>query len=94
MPAFDRRVTVAQSIPTHYDNLQVERNATVADIKASYRALAQKYHPDRNRAPEALSTMMLINQAWDVLRQPERRARHDHWIASQEHKESKRHQYA
>jgi hypothetical protein len=75
---------VAQSIFTHYDNLKVPRNAAVADIKLSYRALAQKYHPDRNRAPEALSTMMLINQAWDVLRNPERRARHDRWIASQE----------
>lgn len=75
---------MAQSIPTYYDNLKVERDATVAVIKASYRALAQKYHPDRNRAPEALTNMMLINQAWDALRDPERRARHDRWIASQE----------
>jgi hypothetical protein len=75
---------MAHSIPTHYDNLKVQRNATVGVIKASYRALAQKYHPDRNAAPDALSTMMLINQAWDVLSHPERRARHDAWIASQE----------
>lgn len=75
---------MAQSIPTHYDNLKVKRNAPVNVIKASYRALAQKYHPDRNRAPDALSNMMLINQAWDVLGNPERRATHDRWIASQE----------
>ncbi|MES2322286.1 MAG: J domain-containing protein [Pseudomonadota bacterium] len=75
---------MAQTVETHYDNLRVMRDAPLADIKASYRLLAQKYHPDRNPAPDAMHKMQMINKAWDVLSDPERRARHDSWIAHQE----------
>ncbi|UUZ55717.1 J domain-containing protein [Massilia sp. H-1] len=77
---------MAHSIETHYDILKVMRNAPVDVIKASYRVMSQKYHPDRNRDPGALDLMQRINQAWDVLRDPERRATHDRWIATQERK--------
>lgn len=77
---------MAHSIETHYDILKVMRNAPVDVIKASYRVMSQKYHPDRNRDPGALDLMQRINQAWDVLRDPERRATHDRWIATQESK--------
>ena len=59
-------------------------DAPVEVIKASYRVLSQKYHPDRNQDPEALRLMKAINQAWDVLSDPERRSTHDRWIAEQE----------
>lgn len=75
---------MAPSIETHYDILKVVRDAPVDVIKASYRIMSQKYHPDRNPAPDALAIMTRINQAWDVLRDPERRATHDRWIAKQE----------
>lgn len=75
---------MAPSIETHYDILKVVRNAPVDVIKASYRVMSQKYHPDRNPDPDALAIMTRINQAWDVLRDPERRATHDRWIAKQE----------
>ncbi|MES2017996.1 MAG: J domain-containing protein [Pseudomonadota bacterium] len=75
---------MARSIETHYDNLKVVRDAPVEVIKASYRALSQKYHPDRNPDPDALRSMQVINQAWDVLSDPERRATHDRWIATHE----------
>ena len=75
---------MAQQLETHYDNLKVLRNAPVEVIKASYRALSQKYHPDRNPDPDALRSMQVINQAWDVLSDPDKRATHDRWIASQE----------
>ncbi len=75
---------VARQLETHYDNLKVLRNAPVEVIKASYRALSQKYHPDRNPDPDALHAMQTINLAWDVLSDPERRATHDRWIASHE----------
>lgn len=77
---------VTQTIETHYDCLKVVRNAPVEVIKASYRVLSQKYHPDRNPDPGALDRMTRINQAWDVLSDPERRATHDRWIATQERK--------
>ncbi len=75
---------MAQPIPTHYDNLKVRRDAPVGVIKTSYRKLSQKYHPDRNPDPSALEIMKLINLAWDVLSDPERRARHDRAIATLE----------
>jgi hypothetical protein len=75
---------VAQAIANHYDNLKVGRDAAPAAIKAAYRKLSQKYHPDRNPDPAALEIMKLINQAWDVLSDPERRARHDRAIAALE----------
>ncbi len=53
-------------------------------IKTAYRKLSQQYHPDRNPDPGALEIMKLINQAWDVLSDPERRARHDRAIAALE----------
>ncbi len=79
---------MAQPITTHYDNLKVERDAPVGVIKTSYRKLSQKYHPDRNPDPGALEIMKLINQAWDVLSDPERRARHDRAIAVLEQRSS------
>ncbi len=75
---------VAQPIATHYDNLKVQRDAPVGVIKTAYRKLSQQYHPDRNPDPAALEIMKLINLAWDVLSDPERRARHDRAIAALE----------
>lgn len=72
-------------IRTHYDNLGVVRNADIAVIKAAYKALAQKYHPDRNPDnPDAQRIMQIINKAYEVLSDPIKRAEHDRWIDEQE----------
>ena len=71
-------------IHTHYDNLKVTRNAPTEVIRAAYRALAQKYHPDLNRSPDASRVMKIFNEAWEVLSDPKRRAEHDQWIDEQE----------
>lgn len=72
---------------THYDNLNVARNADIAVIKAAYKALAQKYHPDKNPDnPNAQKIMQVINKAYEVLSDPIKRAEHDRWIAEQEKK--------
>ena len=76
-------MTVANSIETHYDTLNVTRTAPREVIKASSRVLSQKYHPDRNTDPAALQRMIRINAAWDVLSDAQRRATHDRWIDSQ-----------
>lgn len=73
---------------THYDNLKVSHSAPAEVIRAAYRVLAQRYHPDVNRSPEAEAIMKVINEAYAVLSDPRRRAEHDAWIKTQNGKES------
>lgn len=78
---------MSKKFRTHYDNLGVSRNAQSEVIKAAYKALAQKYHPDRNpNNPDAERIMKIINTAYQVLIDPVRRAEHDRWIDEQEAK--------
>lgn len=73
------------SIHTHYDNLKVTRNAPPEVIRAAYKTLTQKYHPDRHPGnADAERVMALINQSFQVLSDPSRRAAHDRWITEQE----------
>ncbi len=71
------------TIRTHYDNLKVSRDAPPEVIRAAYRTLSQKYHPDRNTSPDAERVMRLLNQAYAVLSDPHRRTEHDEWIDAQ-----------
>ncbi|WP_124703240.1 J domain-containing protein [Sulfuriferula multivorans] len=68
---------------THYDNLQVSQLASAEVIRASYRVLSQKYHPDKCEVGKLLaeSRMKIINEAYAVLSDPEKRRSHDVWIA-------------
>lgn len=73
------------SVHCHYDNLKVARDATDECIRSSYRALAARYHPDRNPGdPEAERIMKLLNKAWEVLSDASRRRLHDEWIRASE----------
>jgi hypothetical protein len=75
-------------IKTHYENLQVARNASPEVIKGAYKFLCQKYHPDKysgDRA-EAERILKIINAAYDVLSNATLRAEHDEWIRQQEDK--------
>ena len=73
------------SIHTHYDNLKVTRHAPPEVIRAAYKALTQKYHPDRRPGnADAERVMTLINVSYQVLSDPVQRANHDLWIAQQE----------
>jgi hypothetical protein len=74
-------------LKTHYDNLQIARNASPEVVRAAYRGLSQKWHPDRNppeKREECERIMKIINAAYEALSDPESRARHDRWIAGQE----------
>lgn len=75
-------------IHTHYDNLKVARNAPPEVIRAAYKTLSQKYHPDRNgNSADAIRVIQLINSAYTVLSDPEKRREHDEWIARHEMRE-------
>lgn len=72
-------------IHTHYDNLKVARNAPPEVIRAAYKTLSQKYHPDRNpNNPDAVRIIKIINSAYEVLSDPRKRQEHDEWIAREE----------
>ena len=60
-----------------YALLGVPRNAPEAEIKKAYRRLAMQYHPDRNPAPEAEARFKEVTEAYEVLREPARRAQYD-----------------
>jgi hypothetical protein len=72
-------------IHTHYDNLKVARLAPQEVIRAAYKALSQKYHPDKNPGDEkAARIMAIVNGAYSTLSDPVRRREHDEWIAAEE----------
>jgi molecular chaperone DnaJ len=62
-----------------YALLGVARDATEADIKKAYRKLAMEFHPDRNPAPEAEIRFKEITEAYEVLRDPQKRAAYDRY---------------
>lgn len=71
-------------VRTHYDNLKVAENAPPEVIRAAYRALAQKYHPDVNPGDaQAAQIMLMLNDANDVLSNPRTRAEYDRKLALQ-----------
>ncbi|MBR8831159.1 MAG: Chaperone protein DnaJ [Chroococcopsis gigantea SAG 12.99] len=61
----------------YYETLGVSRDANQEELKKAYRRLARKYHPDVNKEAEAEERFKEINQAYEVLSEPETRARYD-----------------
>ena len=62
----------------YYEVLGLQKGATDAEIKSAYRKLAKKYHPDLNPDdPEAEAKFKEVNEANDVLSDPDKRAKYD-----------------
>lgn len=61
----------------YYEILGVKRDETQANIKSAYRKLARKYHPDVNKEKGAAEKFKDINEAYEVLGDPQKRARYD-----------------
>ena len=61
----------------YYEILNVSRDASKEEIKRAYRRLARKYHPDVNKEAGAEERFKEINRAYEVLSEPETRARYD-----------------
>lgn len=64
----------------YYEILQVSKDATSAEIKKSYRKLAIKYHPDKNKGDKnAEEKFKLVNEAYDTLSKDEKRQIYDRY---------------
>ncbi|WP_233843015.1 DnaJ C-terminal domain-containing protein [Dyella sp. 2HG41-7] len=61
----------------YYDTLGVKPDASEADIKAAFRKLARKYHPDKNKDAGAEEKFKAVNEANEVLRDTEKRRAYD-----------------
>ena len=61
----------------YYAALGVERGASADEIKKAYRRLAQKYHPDVSKEPGAESKFKEVAEAYQTLKDPEKRAAYD-----------------
>lgn len=64
-------------MPTHYEVLGVEANADESEIKKAYRSLSFKHHPDRCQDENSGEIMQKLNEAYEVLRDPQKRQQYD-----------------
>ncbi|MEO6080027.1 MAG: DnaJ C-terminal domain-containing protein [Steroidobacteraceae bacterium] len=61
----------------YYASMGVPRDATAEQIKQAYRKLARKYHPDVSKEPDAEQRFKEVGEAYEVLRDPQKRAAYD-----------------
>lgn len=61
----------------YYKILGIERNASQDEIKNAYKKMAKKYHPDVNKSKDAEESFKKANEAYEVLKDPEKRKKYD-----------------
>ena len=73
-----------------YDTLRVRRDATAEELKSAFRRLADKWHPDKNHAPEAAERFQAVKAAYDLLCDPQKRAAYDRQRRGDERQQQRR----
>ncbi len=62
-----------------YEVLGVSKDASAAEIKKAYRRLSKKYHPDLNKEPGAEEKFKQVNEAYEILSDPQKKAQFDQY---------------
>ncbi len=60
-----------------YETLGVSKTADPKEIKSAYKSLAKKYHPDISKEEDSETKFKAVNDAYDVLSDPEKKSRYD-----------------
>jgi curved DNA-binding protein len=68
---------MAVAFRDYYETLEIPRDANADDIRHAYRKLARRYHPDLNHEEGAEDRFKEIAEAYEVLRDPDKRERYD-----------------
>src|SRR5690606_9596398 len=77
-PGTRRALPPMAEITDYYQVLEVDEGASAEEVKKAYRRLARTYHPDRNPDdPEAEERFKAVQEAYDVLSDPEKRKAYD-----------------
>ena len=63
----------------YYEILGTARDVSAEDLKKAYRKMAVQFHPDRNKEPDAEDKFKEISEAYDVLKDPDKRAAYDRY---------------
>ena len=82
------------NLHTHYDTLMVSRNASAEVIRAAFKSLSQKYHPDKNKHPDADRIMQQFNESYKILSDPIARSKYDRSLSEYERESNDKHDYA
>ena len=74
----------------YYKIMGIDRSATPEDIKREHRKLARKYHPDVSKEKDAEARFKEVAEAYQVLKDPEKRAKYDQLGANWQRSEERR----
>lgn len=68
---------------TYYELLAIPEDADDSQIRAAFRAMAFKLHPDRNKDPDAAELLKVVTQVYNILIDADKRARYDAILRAQ-----------
>src|ERR1700720_2647406 len=78
----DGRRAIPLDYKDYYETLKVKKDASQDEIQKAYRKLARKFHPDVNKAPDSERRFKEIGEAYEVLKDPEKRKKYDQFGAA------------